>query len=127
MTNDELAKLIAGHKCNTADGDTNCKVCPFLYCGACNLNVVNGWLKIKIQKFREEKKAADGILNFKCGEYLCDDCVFRASSILMADKKHTSCIKDFLKYKIEQNERKYGDSSEDSGSEGYGGSENNDK
>ena len=127
MTNEELAKLIAGHACNTADGNVNCKACPFLYCGACTLNVVTGWVKRGIEKFNEEKNAADGILNFKCGANLCDDCVFRASSILMADKKHTSCIKDFLKFKIEQKERKYGDSSEDSGSEGHGGSENDDK
>ena len=127
MTNEELAKLIAGHVCNTADGNADCKVCPFHYCGACTIRVVTGWVETGIEKFNEEKKAADGILNFKCGKYSCDDCVFHASSILMTDKKQTSCIRNFLKFKIEQKARKYGDSNEDNGSKGHGGSENDDE
>ena len=124
MTNEELAKLIAEHECNITYGTPNCKICPFLYCGACTLRVVSGWVKTGTEKFNEEKKAADGILNFKCGAHSCDDCAFHANSILMVNREHTSCIKDFLKFKIEQKEKKYGNNNEDSGSEGHGNREN---
>lgn len=56
MTNEELAKLIAGHKCNTADENVNCKVCPFLYCGACTLNVVTSWVKRGIENLTKRRR-----------------------------------------------------------------------
>lgn len=127
MTNEELAKVIEKHECNVAVGKANCKTCAFLYCGACTLRVISGWVRVGLEKFGEEKKAADGILNFKCGGHSCDECVFHMDNTVFVGSRDTSCVKDLLKSKIEQKEKKYGTINEDNGSEGHESSENDDK
>lgn len=127
MTNEELAKVIEKHECNVAVGKKDCRTCPFLYCGTCTVRAISSWVRRSLAVFDEEKKAADGILNFKCNGHSCDECAFCIDGTEFIGERDPLCMKDLLKSKIERKEKKYGDSNEDNESEGHGGSENDDK